>query len=92
MNMGDCVSAISHSFDCLSAGGQRKLNLNTLPTKGLTFNYLLMKEEGTSRQEGFPSSEQLGSPVMNKGKKNEFQQIPERFNDKKRLSCTEFTE
>lgn len=34
VDMGDCVSAISHSFDCLSAGGQRKLNLNTLPTKG----------------------------------------------------------
>ena len=33
VDVGDCVSAISHSFDCLSAAGQGKLNLNTLPTK-----------------------------------------------------------
>lgn len=44
-----------------------------------------MKEERRQDKRGFPSSEQLGSPVMNKGKKNEFQQIPEGVQRQKKV-------
>lgn len=33
-NVGDCVRAISRSFDWFSAGGSREQTLNIVPTKG----------------------------------------------------------